>query len=58
MLHGEYGQKDVYASVPAIIGRDGVEGVVELEMNEEELKLFGQSCENMRKNFQAALEMA
>jgi len=32
MLHGEFGQKDVYASVPAIIGRNGVEGIIELEM--------------------------
>lgn len=58
MLHGEYGQKDVYASVPAIIGRKGVEGVIELEMTDDELKLFAQSCENMKTNFQAALEMA
>ena len=56
-LHGEYGQSDVYASVPAIIGRNGVEGVIELDMNEDELKLFAQSCDGMRKNFQAALEM-
>ena len=57
-LDGEYGQKDIYASVPAIIGRKGVEGVIELEMTDDELKLFAQSCENMKTNFQAALEMA
>lgn len=57
MLHGEFGQKDVYASVPAIIGRNGVEGIIELEMNDKELKLFAQSCENMRTNFEKALTM-
>ncbi len=56
-LNGEFGQKDVYASVPAILGRDGVEGIIEIEMNEEELNLFVDSCENMRRNFETALSM-
>lgn len=56
-LHGEYGQKDVFASVPAILGKNGVEGVIELEMNEKELKQFAASCDAMRTNFQKALAM-
>ena len=51
MLHGEFGQKDVYASVPAIIGRNGVEGIIELEMNDKELKLFAQSDLNCQPLF-------
>ncbi|GFI62509.1 L-lactate dehydrogenase 1 [Clostridiales bacterium] len=57
MLHGEYGQSDVYASVPAIIGKDGVEGVIEIDMTEDELKLFADSCDSMRKNFELSLTM-
>ena len=56
-LHGEYGQENVYASVPAILGKDGVEGIIELELTEDELKKFADSCDTMRKNFEAALKM-
>lgn len=57
LLEGQYGQKDVYASVPAVLGADGVERIVEIDMTPEELKQFGDSCETMRKNFQLALSM-
>lgn len=35
-LHGEYGQDDVFLSVPAVIGAEGVEQVVELPLTDEE----------------------
>jgi len=57
LLEGQYGQKDVYASVPAVLGADGVERIVEIDMTPEELKQFGDSCETMRKNFELALSM-
>ena len=57
LLEGQYGQKDVYASVPAVLGADGVERIVEIDMTPEELKQFGDSCETMRKNFNIALNM-
>lgn len=56
-LNGEYGQKDVYASVPAVLGKDGVEEIIELNMTNEEKKLFDNSCEVMRKNYKLALSM-
>ncbi|WP_300755135.1 L-lactate dehydrogenase [uncultured Brachyspira sp.] len=56
-LNGEYGQTDVYASVPAVLGRDGVEEIIELNMNDEEKKLFNASCEVMKKNYELALKM-
>lgn len=58
MLHGEYGQEGVFASVPAIVGRNGIEGVIEIDMNEKELKQFADSCDAMRANFEVALKMA
>ena len=35
-MDGEYGINDVYLGVPAIIGRGGVEKVVELDLSSEE----------------------
>ena len=56
-LNGEYGQKDVYASVPAVLGRNGVEEIIELKMNDEEKKLFDESCSVMKKNYELALNI-
>ena len=36
LLNGEYGQEDIYMSVPAIVTRDGIKEVIELKLNEEE----------------------
>lgn len=56
-LNGEYGQKDIYASVPAVLGKDGVEEIIELNMTEEEKKLFDNSCKIMGENYKLALGM-
>ena len=56
-LNGEYGQKDVYASVPAVLGKDGVEEIIELNMTEEEKKLFDNSCKIMGENYKLALSI-
>lgn len=56
-LNGEYGQKDIYASVPAVLGKDGVEEIIELNMTEEEKKLFDNSCKIMGENYKLALSM-
>ncbi len=45
LLEGEYGQKNVHAGVPCIIGRNGIESVVELHLTEEENKQFAKSCD-------------
>jgi malate/lactate dehydrogenase len=42
-LDGQYGEKDVYIGVPAIINRNGIHNIVELDLNEEEQKLFHRS---------------
>lgn len=56
LLKGQYGQENVYASVPAIVGKDGVVDIIELPLNNAELKKFSNSCEVMRKNFNLSLE--
>jgi len=48
-LEGEYGQSDICIGVPAIIGRNGVEKVVELELTAEEKELFEKSAAAVRK---------
>jgi len=42
-LNGEYGQKNIYVGVPVIIGRKGVEKIVELELTKEEKSSFQNS---------------
>lgn len=48
-LEGEYGQKDICIGVPAVIGRNGVESIIDLKLNEEEKALFEKSADAVRK---------
>jgi malate dehydrogenase len=45
---GEYGISDVYVGVPARLGRAGVEEIVELELNEDELAALRAAAEGIR----------
>jgi len=49
MLEGEYGQKDICIGVPAVIGKNGVEKVLEINLTEEEKAAFEKSAEAVRK---------
>lgn len=48
-LQGEYGLKDIYLGVPAILGHNGIEKVIELKLNSEEMKALNASAEHVRK---------
>lgn len=48
-LNGEYGVKDLFIGVPAIIGKNGVEKVIELNLNQDEKNMFDKSVEAVRK---------
>ncbi len=48
-LEGEYGQNDICIGVPAIIGRNGIEKIVDFKLNEEEKALFAKSADAVRK---------
>jgi len=47
-LDGEYGYSDVTVGVPAVIGKNGVEKIIELELNDEEKELFKKSVESVK----------
>ena len=53
-LNGEYGFKDVYAGVPVVIGKNGVEKIEEIELDEKERKEFNHSVESVKKLWNAA----
>ncbi len=57
LLNGEYGQQDVYASVPAVLGNQGVEEIIELRLTESEKKLFQHSCNTMKENYKFAISL-
>lgn len=44
LLEGEYGEKDLCIGVPCILGRNGIEKIVEFDLNEEEKELFAKSA--------------
>jgi L-lactate dehydrogenase len=48
-LDGEYGQKDVYIGVPAIINRAGLREVLEIELNEKEKEQFNYSVSVLKE---------
>jgi malate dehydrogenase len=48
-LNGEYGIKDLYIGVPAIIGKNGVEKIVEIKLNSQELTMFNRSVDAVKK---------
>ena len=53
-LNGEYGVKDLYAGVPVIIGKNGIEKIVEIDLNNQEKKDFDHSISAVQELFTAA----
>ena len=49
VLNGEYGIQDVATNVPTIIGADGVEKVLELDLDPQELRFLQASAESVKK---------
>lgn len=55
LLNGEYGQKDVYAGVPCVIGRDGIKDMLNLELTDEEMQKMQKSCDILRKYYRETI---
>ena len=48
LLEGEYGQNDICIGVPCIIGKNGVEQIVDITLNDAEKALFAKSADAVR----------
>ncbi len=48
-LNGEYGQKNIYLGVPVKLGKDGVEEIIEISLNNDEKKLLQSSVESVKE---------
>lgn len=57
-LNGEYGETGLFAGVPCVIGKDGVEQVVELPLTAEEREKFHQCCQGIRQNMKHLKELS
>jgi len=56
-LNGEYGVNNLYVGVPIIIGKSGVEKVVEINLSEEEKNSFDNSINSVKELFAAAAKI-
>lgn len=54
-LNGQYGQEDLFIGVPAIVDRNGVREVVELNLNERENKQFNHSASILKNTVSSVL---
>ncbi len=57
LLTGQYDQNHVYASVPAIIGKNGVHEIIELTLTDEERHAFDKSCSIIKVNYERATHL-
>lgn len=53
-MDGEYGEKDIFCGVPALIGKNGVEEVMEYDLPADELAEFKACCDTVRANIERA----
>lgn len=54
-LKGEYGMKDVFLGVPVKLGKEGIEEIIEVDLNQEEMELLTASS-NAVKNVMGVLD--
>jgi malate dehydrogenase len=57
-LKGEYGVKDMYVGVPVVIGAEGVERVIEIDLNKAEQKMFDSSVGSVAELCDACKKLA
>lgn len=49
LLNGQYGVNDVYVGLPSIIGRNGIEDIIVLDLKENERTAFIKSCDFLKQ---------
>lgn len=48
LLNGEYGMKDIYLGVPVVLGKNGIEKIIEVKLDKEEKELLANSAKAVR----------
>lgn len=56
-LDGEYENKGLYTGVPTVIGQNGAERILELDLSEKEQDMFNKSCADLEDNYKLAQEV-
>ncbi|MFZ2899333.1 MAG: malate dehydrogenase [Saprospiraceae bacterium] len=49
LLNGQHGLKDIFLGLPVKLGKNGIEQIIELQLNDDELKLLKDSAEHVRQ---------
>ena len=57
-LNGEYGVKGLYIGVPVVIGKNGVEKIIEIKLNADEQKMFDHSVNAVKDLVEASKKAA
>jgi malate dehydrogenase len=57
ILNGEYGLKDVCLGVPVILGRGGLEKIIEIDLNDDEMALLKTSAGHVKEVMKALDDM-
>lgn len=57
LLNGEYGMKDIYLGVPVKLGKNGIEEIIEVKLNEDEMELLKGSAEAVKSVMKVLDEM-
>jgi malate dehydrogenase len=57
LLDGEYGYKDVCVGVPIIIGKNGIEKIVELNLTADEKALFDKSATHVKETIKEGMDL-
>ena len=48
MLNGEYGMNNIYLGVPVVLGKNGIEKIIEVKLDKDEQELLAQSAKAVR----------
>lgn len=56
-LDGQYNNKGLYTGVPAVIGANGCEKILEMDISDKEQEMFDKSCMDLEENYKLAQEV-
>lgn len=58
LLNGEYGLNNIYLGVPVVLGKEGIEKIIELDLNTDEKKLLEESATHVKEVMQVLDKMS